>query len=138
MLKDIYNYAVVINNNLRYIHWKACGPRFDRIHTMTDEYYKKLSNDIDNIVELAIEYDEDILNPNECINETDISFSYGNFGDFEKSMIEVSLNIQTFIDKIEETKEEDYDSDVISYLDELLRYWKKELNFKMKKRLQDA
>ena len=138
MLKDIYNYAVVVNNNLHYIHWKSCGSRFDRIHAIANEYYEKLTDDIDDIVELAVEHDEDILNPNECSTVVDISLSYGNFGDFEKAMIEMSLNIQSLIDVIEKTQQEGYDSDVVSYLDELLRYWKKELNFKMKKRLQDA
>jgi DNA-binding ferritin-like protein len=135
MLTDLYCLSVVLNNNFHHVHLHSKGILFDTLHGIAGDYYDKMSGDTDTLAELALEQDEEA--PNACVAASKINanvFSETSYT-LESGLLAMSKDIQIFIDELEKNKKESYDSDIVNYLDELSRYWKKELNYKMKQRL---
>ena len=62
VLANLYYIAVVVANDMKHVHTHAKGHRFDYIHSLCNEYYERVSKDADDLVELAIEYDEPVQN----------------------------------------------------------------------------
>lgn len=48
-LIEIYEY------NLRILHWKTCGARYDANHSLLGDHYEALGNMLDSVSELAME-----------------------------------------------------------------------------------
>ena len=110
---------------------------FDIIHTVTSEYYNKLNQDLDLLAELALEQpgvtlanpsnmaskiDWPVIDDSNCIN-TDYTWQ------FIRNLIETLLT----------TLKHNYDnfsSDIQSELDTIIRYWQKELKYKIIRRLE--
>ena len=61
-LVRLYYVAVCLANDMKHIHTHIKGRKFDMIHNICNEYYEKASKDADDLVELAIEYDESVMN----------------------------------------------------------------------------
>ena len=110
-LEKLYYVSVVVANDMKHIHTHAIGKKFDRIHSMCMEYYDKVSEDADTFVELAIEYDESVCNAS-----------------YAQSILNYKPTNQTGYSW--------GDGDVNNLIEEYLRYWKKERNYKLKKRME--
>ena len=132
----VYTIQAIVND-IRYIHWNCYGVNFDIIHTVTGEYYNKLNQDLDLLAELALEQpgvtlanpsnmaskiDWPVIDDSNCIN-TDYTWQ------FIRNLIETLLT----------TLKHNYDnfsSDIQSELDTIIRYWQKELKYKIIRRLE--
>lgn len=132
-----------IANDMKYIHWNCCGCQFDRIHEITEEYYNKLNTDLDFFAELALEYPGITLaNPSNmarkldwpCIEDT-------NSIDSKRALELISGLICSYITSLKEVYyEEDgvIPADVKSELDSIIRFWTKEINYKIARRRKDC
>lgn len=135
-LEKLYYVSVVVANDMKHIHTHAIGKKFDRIHSMCMEYYDKVSEDADTFVELAIEYDESVCNASYAqsilnykpTNQT--GYSWG------EACSVISNCMQYYIDAMEHALTLGFDGDVNNLIEEYLRYWKKERNYKLKKRME--
>lgn len=134
-LANLYYCSVVFANNMKHIHTHAYGKRFDRIHSICNEYYEKASNESDTFVELALEYAEKVNNSCLAAGYTKLKVSNQADYDYEQAMETVHYNIAFYVECMEEAIAEGQDEDVTNLLQEYMRYWKKENNYKNKARL---
>lgn len=104
-LVRLYYVAVCLANDMKHVHTHIKGRKFDMIHNICNEYYEKASKDADDLVELAIEYDESVMNA-------------------------------SYAAELENALATNLDSDVENLIQEYLRYWKKENNYKNKARME--
>ena len=126
-----------IANDIKYIHWNCCGIEFDAIHTVTEEYYSKLSQDLDLFAEISLEQAGITLtNPSKmttkidwpCLENINL-ISSSDAWQYMRNLIETLITeLQFNYDK--------FDSDIQSELDTVIRYWKKELKYKVIRRLE--
>ena len=124
--------AVLLSNDFWYMHLYAKDADFDKSHRLTNSYYDKLSYEGDEFMELCVEIGVDVVNPSEANKwmpaytpETDKAYSYGTI--VAKAQEKIGLYITTLHAMRSATSR----SDIQSRLDECLRYWEKELNYKL-------
>lgn len=53
-LQELLSLMVIHEHNFRVIHWNCIGKKFDKIHSITKEYYEMLSDDQDIVAEMAM------------------------------------------------------------------------------------
>lgn len=135
MLNKLYYAAICVANDMKHIHTHAVGAEFDRVHDIFQGYYEKASGDADTLSELALEYRENIENPSfaaELIKWEPANmerYTYSQAMSAAKERLGIYVRALSDVDDTETV-----DSDVRSYLDEVLRYWKKELDYKIDRR----
>lgn len=124
--------AVLLSNDFWYMHLYAKDADFDKSHHLTNSYYDKLSYEGDELMELCVEIGVDVINPSEANKwipaytpETDKIYSYGTI--VAKAQEKIGLYITALHDMRSATSR----SDIQSRLDECLRYWEKELNYRL-------
>lgn len=132
-----------IANDMKYIHWNCCGCQFDRIHEITEEYYNKLNTDLDFFAELALEYPGITLaNPSNMARKLDWPCIEDTNSIDSKSALElVSSLICSYITSLKEVYyEEDgaISADIKAELDTIIRFWTKEINYKIARRRKDC
>jgi DNA-binding ferritin-like protein len=122
-LCEVFKAGIRAYRNLYIIHWLAKGNDMMKLHTMAEEMYGELIQEIDVVGELLVEKQG-------TVPQLDFPCDYVPVQDydFQTGLDQIQSLIQTYIDCI------DYaycnqDSDVQSTLDEWLRYWKKQLNY---------
>lgn len=128
--------ACLVSNDLKHIHLHSCGSQFDRIHDIAQEYYDKVSEELDYLCELALEFGEDLPNLTQAGSiMTEYSIETDNKYDYDYAISEMSSIISTYINWLCVAKDYSEDhTDVQSYLDDEIRYWSKELNYKLSRR----
>lgn len=127
--------AVNLSSNMKHIHFHAVGKLFDMIHSIYDEYYKKASEDIDTLAELALENNQTISNPGYAATDTGYGLTNQKEYNFEQAMKVASNSIAEYLKVIFALRKEVQDPSAQSLLDDILRYWMKELEYKIKARL---
>ena len=135
-LVRLYYVAVCLANDMKHVHTHIKGRKFDMIHTICNEYYEKASKDADDLVELAIEYDESVMNASyaaELIKYNPANLKAYNY---EEAINTVYNSISYYVEELENALATNFDSDVENLLQEYLRYWKKENNYKNKARME--
>lgn len=128
--------AVLATNDLHHIHFHIKGKQFDRIHNLANEYYDRLSDECDTLAELSIEYEHRCPNfskANEFLPEwrpleTEV-FTY------EDAIQLIDSIINDYVMYLNNLRESTTENDVQSLLDDTIRYWKKEINYKNKQRM---
>nr|DAD84167.1 MAG TPA: DNA protection during starvation protein-like protein, dodecamer, Iron-binding protein [Siphoviridae sp. ctsIQ24] len=136
VLVRLYYVAVCLANDMKHIHTHIKGRKFDMIHNICNEYYEKASKDADDLVELAIEYDESVMNASyaaELIKYNPANLKAYNY---EEAINTVYNSISYYVEELENALATNFDSDVENLLQEYLRYWKKENNYKNKARME--
>lgn len=133
-----YYSAVALANDMKHIHTHAKGKLFDNIHNICNEYYEKANEDADTLAELAIEKGEAILNPSYLLDE--LSYKPTNYSkyDFELAISTAKGCIEKYVKVLNDLRNKTNDPSVQSLLDDTLRYWKKEKDYKIKARLADS
>lgn len=138
MFELLYYRSVVFTNDMKHIHTHAVGNKFDRIHAIANEYYEKASEESDTFVELALELDEKVQNPS---NAADIlNYSVANEDEYfwENAMEQITARMEAYIEGLCEVRTNlKLSVDMQSLLDDIIRYWKKERNYKLKLRLKE-
>ena len=128
--------GVVVSNDLWYMHLYADGEDFDKSHELTLMYYKKLSEDVDYLMELAVELGESVPNPSsalEYVSNYEIESRTESYS-YHDIVVNCYSKILRFVKCLQEFRNQTSRFDVQSYLDDLIRFWKKELDYKLIRR----
>lgn len=133
-----YYSAVALANDMKHIHTHAKGTLFDNIHSICNEYYEKANEEADTLAELAMEKGDTIFNSSYLLSELNYKpTNYSNY-DFELAMRTVKGCIEKYIKALADLRSKTNDPSVESLLDDIVRYWKKEKDYKVKARLADS
>ena len=126
ILEEVFFAAIQAYRNLQIVHWMSSGPDMMKIHTMSEEMYYELSQEIDTLGELLVE---------KCgtIPQLDFPCEYIDIKkyDLQSGLDAIKIVISPYIDVIDYAYP-NQTSDVQSTLDEWLRYWNKQLNYFVK------
>lgn len=133
-----YYSAVALANDMKHIHTHAKGTLFDNIHNICNEYYEKANEDADTLAELAIEKGDTILNSSYLLDG--LKYKPTNYSDyyFDLAMRVAEGCIEKYVKVLTELRNKTDDPSVQSLLDDIVRYWKKEKDYKIKARLADS
>lgn len=133
-----YYSAVALANDMKHIHTHAKGTLFDNIHNICNEYYEKANKDADTLAELAIEKGDTILNSSYLLDE--LNYKPTNYSDyyFDLAMRVAEGCIEKYVKVLADLRNKTDDPSVQSLLDDIVRYWKKEKDYKIKARLADS
>lgn len=133
-----YYSAVALANDMKHVHTHAKGTLFDNIHSICNEYYEKANEEADTLAELAIEKEEAIMNPSYLLDGLDYKPTNYSRYSFELAMHTVMDCIEKYLVVLTDLRNKTDDPSVQSLLDDMMRYWKKEKNYKIKARLADS
>ena len=123
---------------MKHIHFHAVGNKFDRLHSLANEYYEKSNEDSDLFGEWAMEHGEEIQNPSDAAKLLDAIVENDNQYNWENGIKAISDWIQQYIEEMTTVRKSKYASDDIkSELDTIIRYWKKENDYKNEVRLKE-
>ncbi len=127
--------AVTFANNLKHIHFHIKGEKFDEIHSITQQYYAMAEDDADYLAELCLEMGYEVPNFSHLPNIQHImKIATEPKYDYTSAIGELSLYMQEYIACLKDLRDL-APSDVSSKLDEFIRYWTKEQNFKNEQRI---
>ena len=127
--------AAVAANDIHHIHFNVKGHGFDKIHMVTEEYYYRLSREVDDLTELAIEKGYHVPNLTlagkvvEWPIQSELSY------DYDSATRAICKVLSTYVNYLVALRDS-VESDVASKIDEYIRYWNKELHYKMEHRLE--
>lgn len=129
--------AVLVNNDFHYLHLNSIGEDFDKSHNLAQEYYQKIEEDVDYLMELALEVHAPIYNYtlagqiiHDHVPESEPSYDYPTLIEALKS------KIGEYISALQSVREYTSDSSIQSRLDDMIRDWEKELNYKLVRRTE--
>ena len=126
----LYYQSVVFSNDMKHIHTHAIGNKFDRLDSISNEYYEKASEDSDLFVELALEFGEKVRNPSDAAAIIDYAFTDADSYDWDDGIQQIMARMEAYIAAMEELRASNIPADVQSLLDDIIRYWKKENRYK--------
>lgn len=124
----------LVSNDVQYVHFLAKGKYFDTLHEYSEELYKKLIEDTDTIVEMALEDSKNIINFNARL---DINYKYlvaDNGFSLEEGFSCIQNKLEYLLSSIESIKELKLSSASESKIDDIAFYYQKELKYKLKRR----
>jgi len=131
--------AVLIGNDFWYMHLYAKDKDFDKSHRLTGDYYDRLGWESDDLMELSIEVGAEVFNPSEVgkwlpeyTPESDKAYSYGTI------VTKAQEKLRLYLTALKDMRDSTSRTDIQSRLDECLRYWEKELNYKLAARAGQA
>lgn len=143
---DVYSQAAIvgyaytiISNNFKHVHLNIVGPKFDRIHTLCDEYYQYFADKADFFFELALQNLDSVDNPNNAKMYSDVGVLEERNYDYHDAGTCMCAQFQSAIDAVCALRDAAASmTDIQSDCDSELSYLNKELNFFMRKRLDSA
>lgn len=129
--------AVLVNNDFHYMHFLSSGKDFDKSHNLAQEYYDKIDDEVDYLMELALEVQAPVYNYTvagqmlpEYQPESKPSYDY-------PTLIECLKNkIAEYITVLKELRNSTSDDSIQSRLDDMVRDWEKELNYRLERRTE--
>ena len=133
-----YYSAVALANDMKHIHTHAKGTLFDNIHNICNEYYEKANEEADTLAELAMEKGDTIFNSSYLLSELNYKpTNYSNYY-FDLAMRVAEGCIEKYVKVLTDLRNKTDDPPVQSLLDDMMRYWNKEKDYKIKARLADS
>lgn len=134
----LYYHAVVFANDMKHIHTHSVGNKFDRLHAIAAEYYEKASNESDDYVELALEFGEKVENPSNAAAILDYEVANEAEYDWDKGIADIRNRLAAYLAALEDLRYSGkIPTDVESKLDDIIRYWRKENNYKNVARMKE-
>ena len=129
--------AILFTNDLKHIHLHSAGEDFDKIHNLAEDYYNKMTEDSDYLCELAIENGENMVNPTRALEivkewQPEDEENY----DYNHCLSAINSKLNMYLEALATLRHEEEQLDIQSKLDDIVRGWKKELEYKMYKRSQ--
>lgn len=129
--------AVLVNNDFHYMHLLSLGKDFDKSHNLAQEYYTKIEDEVDYLMELALEVGAPIYNYTkagevvpEYQPEDKTSYDY-------PTLIEcLKKKIQVYTITLRNLRNSTDNDSIQSRLDDMLRDWEKELYYKLVRRTE--
>lgn len=138
MFERLFYASVVFTNNMKHIHLHAVGNKFDRIHSIAQEYYNKAAEESDLFAEWALEFKETIQNPSNAATISGLYVENENEYYWESAIAAINNEINTYITELAKVRDSrSISDDVASELDTIIRYWKKENNYKNAARMKE-
>lgn len=131
--------SVLCSNNIKHVHYHSAGAKFKDIHELGDEYYAKMSEDTDFLFELGEEAGVHMPNPTYARSFVDNDYQE----DYTEDSYEYPSGIIAYQDIIRShitalVSLKDYvTEDISSSLDEMIRYWNKEVDYRLAKRVEN-
>lgn len=130
--------AVLVKNDVQYLHWLAKGKDFDKSHLLTKEYYEQLAEECDYLTELTIEQGYPIINPSKALEfieeyPTEEAQEYN----YQEVVSVLKDKLTFYMDSLNDLREECGVSSIESKLDDMVRYWEKEVNYKLERRTDE-
>lgn len=122
---------IIHQYNFRILHWKVTGVDFDPVHALMGEYYEKLGEFIDSIVEISILNGIDVISVLEAASSKVVPALDSKKTYTSKEVFEYTKNIfedlvECMDEAIEECKHEDVRDEI-----KTMQFWiRKELSYK--------
>jgi DNA-binding ferritin-like protein len=122
---------------MKHIHFHIKGEKFDTIHNLTESYYNQASWDADYLAELCMEKGQNTPNFSQAaqfipsaIIATMPEYNYAT------AITDMSVYLGAYVSALQNFRNTIPDSDIQSKLDDMIRFWNKELNYKNKQRFE--
>ena len=127
----------VISVDFAYIHWKAAGEDFDKIHRLAETWYITNSAMEDTLAEIAMEENIPVFNPNDWMKyipeyEIETADSYSTF---LQTVAIIQHKLELLIDALLVARKVLDNEDMKSQIDDYLRKIRKETNYKLEQTL---
>lgn len=142
-MRGLFAMLLCYRHNLHMLHWKATGKRFDKIHSICDDYVSKFNTFIDEIAEIMLSIDINPLTMDEAIqvlnnNEKTFLLVESNHDyDYKEAFKAIDVMFTDLYTQYCIVSRAGEFSDISSKLDEH-KYWLRiEGFYKNKKRLDD-
>lgn len=129
--------AVLVSNDLHYVHLLAKGEDFDKSHNLAQDYYEKVDEEVDYLMELAIEVGAPIYNysvAGEVVS--DYATEEGDSYDYASTIEVIKNKVAVYITALKDLRQATEDSSIQSRLDDMLRDWEKELFYRLARRTE--
>lgn len=131
--------CVCFTNDLKHIHLHAVGEDFDKTHNLAQELYDKANDEADLLAELALEYDINIPNFSLCANCIGWTPLVKPKYEYLTAIQDIISKLSVYVLYLEALRDSEVvTSDIQSKLDDMVRDWKVELNYKLAKRGQQG
>jgi hypothetical protein len=121
--------AVELWGNLKSIHWNAKGESFFTLHEKLDTYMDHVQDDIDLLGELQAEFDVSAANP--LVSTESQELVWHTYGFNLKEGFKYAIGAARKFVAVLEANYVNCPHDVQSELDDVIRSWTKEANYKM-------
>lgn len=130
---------VLVKNDCHYMHLMSKGEDFDKSHNLTQDYFDTLGYVIDVISEMALESGNTMYNYSlasqiipDYVPENLPAYDYPTLIEHLKAKIAVVVaSLQTLRESVTDTS-------IQSKLDDIIRNWKSELNYKLNRRSEPS
>lgn len=141
-LNEFFKMLNIYFYNFRVLHWKVKDDIFDTYHELMNEYYDKLSEDIDLIAEMLLSNDLEVSSLDDVVkysNENnikiiDVNLNYSK-NDIVELINEMFINIINYIKRLlNEDGVVTNNPGISSELENLYSYYDKEVNYKNERR----
>jgi hypothetical protein len=144
MLSHLADLINATQADVHFLHFYAGGGgNWDRIHDVCADYYLRLAEDYDDVVELCLQLNEDIVHPNDSASAVGFQNSTGSLANtfgYESAMQILQDRLRNLVEVAAGVAERyqggDVDSTAVrNYLEGFVEEWSKEAGFKLKGRL---
>lgn len=127
--------SILVGNDFHYMHILADGVDFDKSHNLAEQYYDKIADESDYLLELALEFDAPVLNPTNALTyiPSYIPESLGAY-DYLTLIEHLSEKVAVYIGALKALHQFTPDNSVQSWIDDTVRDWEKELNYRLARR----
>lgn len=130
--------SVLFTNNMKHVHLHASGEDFDKIHDLCQQYYDKGADESDYLEELSLENNSPVPNPSVMGQYTAFPIETSTAYDYEDCLFSVTNSVAVYVEYLTSLRESDMvTTDIQSKLDDIIRDWKKEMNYKLKNRMAE-
>lgn len=130
---------VLVKNDCHYMHLMSKGKDFDKSHNLTQDYFESLDYVIDVVSEMALETGNTMYNYSlagqiipDYVPENLPAYDYPTLIEHLKS------HITTVVVSLQKLRESVTDTSVQSKLDDIIRNWEVELNYKLHRRSEPS
>lgn len=127
--------AVLVNNDFHYMHLLAIGEDFDKSHNLCEEYYTKIEDEVDYLMELSLEVHAPIVNytlAGQVLSgypvESQSEYYYTDIIEHLQNKVSIYLLA------LKELRNATADESIQSKIDDMIRDWEKELNYRLSRR----
>lgn len=130
--------AVLVNNDFHYMHLMAKGADFDKSHNLAQEYYEKIDPEVDYLMELALEVGAPIFNytlAGEIVDDY-VPESLSEY-DYQTLISHLRGKIDDYIVSLKSLRQNTDNDSIHSRLDDMVRDWEKELNYRLVRRIEN-
>lgn len=129
--------CVLFVNDMKHVHLHASGEDFDKIHDLCQAYYDKGSEESDYLAELAMEMKEPVPNFRYAGDYVSWKSETAEAYDYAQCLNAVGLGIGSYVNFLSDLRNTTTTTeDMKSKLDDMIREWKKELDYKIKYRME--